>query len=133
MFIPFLDILNNFTLNPETRSGQIGSSLQLQCLSPKSEPIANVYWEKGNIRLHGYENGSLILEREKILSSTIMIRNLTIQHVGTYRCVAYNALIPGKIIRSTTATVSIAGAELFFMLEIFLKTSYVEKRFISRY
>ena len=83
-----------------------------------------MYWEKDNIRLHGYENGSLILKPENILSSTLLIRNLSIQHIGSYKCIAYNALIPGKTIKSNTATVSIAGT-LNFVFEICLETNYM--------
>ena len=87
----------------------MGSNIQLQCLSPRSEPIAHVDWEKDSIKLAGYENGSVTLLSEKILSSTIIIKNLSNSDTGVYKCVAYNRLLQGKVVMSAGATVTIAG------------------------
>ena len=123
----FSDIEASFFVNPEARSAQIGSNIQLQCLSPRSEPIAQVDWEKNNIKLSGYENGSVTLLSEKRLSSTILLKNLSNSDAGTYQCVAYNKLLPGKAVRSLGASVTIAGT-------VHISSNIQElAHFISRY
>ena len=61
------------------------------------------------MRLTGYQNGALPLLSEKILSATILLRNLSYKDTGTYQCVAYNLLLPGKVVKSSGATIAIAG------------------------
>jgi len=119
-----------FVVNPETRSVLIGSNIQLQCISPRSEPIAQVHWEKDNAKLSGYENGSLILLSEKTVSSTILIKNITSDDTGTYKCAARNELLLGKIVKSVGATISITARQ---QLPYFEKrpTAVVPNRFQS--
>ena len=104
-----IDIKDTFNLEPETRSGLLGSTIQLQCLSPESYPLATIYWEKDGTRLSGLLNQSLTISKERIVSSTISIANLSNSDLGSYRCCAYNSLVPGKLVKSRVSTVSIAG------------------------
>ena len=68
-----------------------------------------MYWEKDGNLLLGYENGTLVLKVESLLSVTLVVRNLSKMDTGSYRCVAYNKLIPGRLIYSKSAAVNIAG------------------------
>ena len=68
------------------------------------------------MKLTGYENGSIPLLSEKILSSTLIIRNLSNKDTGSYKCVAYNRLLPGKVVNSNAGVLTIAGDFLFNLL-----------------
>ncbi|XP_065067823.1 roundabout homolog 2-like isoform X2 [Rhopilema esculentum] len=104
-------IQNAFTLDPESRSVLLGNNVQLQCISPKSEPVAKIYWEKDGRRVTGLLNATLVLAAQSILSATIQIQNLSYSSTGRYRCVAYNILLMNRIVNSNYADVTIAAAQ----------------------
>eukprot|EP00794_Sanderia_malayensis_P015842 gene15842-17438_t len=104
-------IEDKFRLDPDSASAQIDASLTLQCLTPKSEPIATIYWEKDGTRLSGHRIANLVISSEKVVTSTLLLQNLTATDTGSYKCVASNNLIPGKIVRSKYAIVSIAARQ----------------------
>ena len=113
----FIDIYSTFTLDPESRSVLLGNNIQLQCISPKSEPVAKIYWEKDGKRVTGLLNATLVLAAQSILSATIQIQNMSHSSTGRYRCVAYNILLMNKVVNSNYADVTIAGMTIASILK----------------
>lgn len=101
----FTVIGSKFLHSTKAVAAKIGSTVYLQCMSPESLPVPLLFWQKEDKNISGYASQVVNFR----ISSTLTLSNISFNDIGSYKCHAYNPMLPSTVIESKDIIVTIKG------------------------